>query len=322
MTLNVSSLYEFFLKSNFFQLVAMLVCIAVVVCFFIKKYASGKDIDDSEKKIQKLHTFYIAGILVFIIIELVTAICMGGSSSSMILSYVNFAATLSSLIMSVVAIIFTIVSGNRGDEQYKKIDNASDRVTDSLNKFSEKTAEIDNSVISFRTISHELSVKMDSLLKEMGSVHNEVSDLKKQVEPQEQMISVVADNKKERDAQNEAIKVVASRIVAIGSYTGNLALYACVCAKDSGKSSFSISSITSQENVNYVFGYLVAAVAVGIIQGQISPDSCDITGYVDNLKQLVLDALEAFINKQTDENAKKLLMQSKQQIDDLFKQNT
>lgn len=317
MTLIITTFYELFIESNILQLVSMLVCIAVVVCFFINKYATGKDIDDSEKRIQKLHTFYVSGILVFIIIELLTAICMGGSASPNILSYVNFAATLSSLIMSVVAIIFTIVSGNRGDEQYKKIDNASDRVTDSLKKFSEKTAEIDKSVLSFQIISGELSAKMDSLLKEMGSVHSEVSDLKKQVEPQEQMI-VTAD-KKEEKAQNEAIKVVASRVVTIGSYTGNLALYACVLAKDSGKTSFSISSITTPDNVNYMFGYLVAAVASGIIQGQISPESCDITGYIDDLKQNVVNALDAFINKQTDENAKKAFMQSKQQIDDLFK---
>lgn len=314
----ISTFYNLFIESNILQLISMLVCIAVVVCFFINKYATGKDIDDSEKKIQKLHTFYIAGILVFIIIELVTAICMGGSASSHILSYVNFAATLSSLIMSVVAIIFTIVSGNRGDEQYKKIDNASDKVTDSLNKFSEKTAEIDKSVFSFRAISSELSAKMDSLLKEMGSVHSEVSDLKKQVEPQEQMILTVPD-KKEENAQKEAIKAVSSRLVSVGSYTGNLALYACILAKESGKTSFSISNITTADNVSYMFGYLVAAVATGVIQGQISPESCDITGYVDDLKQLVINALDAFINKQTDENAKNSFQQSKQQIEELFK---
>ena len=94
------------------QLICMLVCVAVVVCFYIRQYSRGADIQDKDGKLQMLHTFYISGILVFIIVELVTGLCMGNAHHSDILSYVSFAATLSSLIMSVVAIIFTIVTSN------------------------------------------------------------------------------------------------------------------------------------------------------------------------------------------------------------------
>lgn len=93
------------MNSNVIQLISMLLCIAVVVCFFIFNYNRGVDVQDSKAKVQKLHLFYISGILVFIIIELATGLCMGNAKHDDILSYVNFAATLSSLIMSVVAII-------------------------------------------------------------------------------------------------------------------------------------------------------------------------------------------------------------------------
>lgn len=307
-----------FWSSQSFQLVSMLVCVAFVACFFIHKYAHGKDINEKDQKIQKIHSFYVVGILVFIIIELVTGLCMGGNNSSTILSFVGFAATLSSLIMSIVAIIFTIVTSNRGEEQYRKIDSASDKVTDSLNKFSDKTVDIDKSVGTFRDISKDLSFKMDTLLREMGSMHSEVSDLKKQLEPQE-LLAPIPSNSEDQDAQRDAIGLLLSRFVSVGSFSGNLALLACVLAKESGKTSFSIQQITTQDNVQYTFGYLVAAVAAGLIDGQVTPDNCNITGCFEGLKKLLDEAIDAFINKQTDEKTKNSYIQSRMRIEDLFK---
>lgn len=158
------------MNSNVIQLISMLLCIAVVVCFFIFNYNRGVDVQDSKAKVQKLHLFYISGILVFIIIELATGLCMGNAKHDDILSYVNFAATLSSLIMSVVAIIFTIVSGSRGDEQYKKIDNASDKVAESLAKFSEQTNVIDASISSFKSSTDALTTQMNTIIELVSGV--------------------------------------------------------------------------------------------------------------------------------------------------------
>lgn len=78
------------MNSNVIQLISMLLCIAVVVCFFIFNYNRGVDVQDSKAKVQKLHLFYISGILVFIIIELATGLCMGNAKHDDILSYVEF----------------------------------------------------------------------------------------------------------------------------------------------------------------------------------------------------------------------------------------
>ena len=53
--------------SPILQYALMLGCTAVVVCFFIRQYNRGTDIQDKDGRIQKLHTFYVSGILVFII---------------------------------------------------------------------------------------------------------------------------------------------------------------------------------------------------------------------------------------------------------------
>lgn len=280
------------LTSNAFRLVSMLICIAVVVCFFIHSYSTGSDINDKEKKIQKLHTFYVTGILVFIIIELVTAICMGTENYPDILSYVSFAATLSSLIMSVVAIIFTIVTSNRGNDQIKKLDNASDRISSTLDVFSEKATALDESVEAFKSTSEKLN-------EDLALVLNEIKDVKRMtfglVEHQQQN----EEDGKKKIANNKTLDLnkVAERMIAIGSFSGNIALFACAIAAEKGHP-FRIAEVASNaDDASYKFGYLIAACAVGIVSGQINLNECHIETVAPGLKELLEKNITQFIEK-------------------------
>lgn len=282
--------------SNWLHLVSMLLCIAVVACVFIRYYAKGKDIDDSDKKVQKLHTFYISGILVFIIIELVTGLCMRQGNSSEILSYVSFAATLSSLIMSIVAIIFTIVFSSRGDEQYKKIDRASDRVSESLSEFSKRTYDIDNSVSLFKEASDSLTKKMEAILSELRDVRSITEEIK------DTTSNYKVDSDSESggfswDTDGKKSKKVLDTFISSGSFSGNCALYACVLSKEKEKH-FSLTDITdgTPNDISYRYGYLVAASALGIIDGDIDREDCIIKYYYHPIKQLLEDDIERYIN--------------------------
>ena len=305
--------------SNAFQLLCMLVCIAVVVCFIVFQYNRGTDISDPKAKLQKLHTFYISGILVFIIVELVTGLCMGNNESSEILSYVNFAATLSSLIMSVVAIIFTIVSGNRGDEQYKKIDIASDKVVDSLERFTSKTDDIDKSVDEFKAIAKDLSLQMEGLCKEMGGTHSDVSEVKRLLTEQQLHAEAIVPKDDEEKIDVDKRKFVDS-FLSISSFSGDVALYACVLAKDNSKT-FSLKQISQGDDVLYRYGYLVAALAAGLIQGTVTPDYCNITGYSQELKDSLVAVIDNCISRQTDEKIKQDFIDAKTNAEVIFTQN-
>ncbi len=293
----------------------MLGCIAVVVCFFIRQYNRGTDIQDKDGRIQKLHTFYVSGILVFIIIELVTGLCMGNAYHSDILSYVNFAATLSSLIMSVVAIIFTIVTSNRGDEQYKKIDNASDKVVDSLGRFAIKTEDIDKSVEEFKTIAKDLSLQMEGLCKEMGGTHNDVSEVKRMLTEQQSHAEAVApkvDEKKDLDR-----RTFVDSFLSISSFSGDVALYACVLAKDNSKT-FSLKQISKGDDVLYKYGFLIAALASNLIQGTVTPDYCNIMGYSQELKDGLVAVIDNCISRQTDDKIKQDFINEKTKTEAIF----
>ena len=133
---------EAFWNSDILKLIAVLLAIVVIVFLFLKY--------KSPEQNSKVHLYYISGLGVFIILELVTYICINNDNTTEIVNYISFASTLSSLLLSVVAIIYAIVSNNKGDVQYLKIDNASDRISMSVEKFSlmsEKLTENVNSIL-------------------------------------------------------------------------------------------------------------------------------------------------------------------------------
>lgn len=279
------------IQSQLFHLISMLLCIGVVVWLFVRHYGSQSESSDAEKKLHLVNTLYISGILVFILIELVTAICMGNTHHADILSFVSFASTISSLILSVIAIIFTIVSSKRGEDQYRKIDSASDEVTKALRQFSNKTSDIDESVGRFSAISEDLTDNMNAILAQLKELQNKTDIL---VNSQTAGQANVEGAIRQKGVDG---KELVQRFISVGSFSGNLALYACILANEK-KVSFPIRSITNtDDDATYKFGYLIAAGALGIIEGQVSPSECSITSYFPGMKEMVVEACHSFMDK-------------------------
>lgn len=252
------------------QLICMLFSIAVVVYLFLRQYARGHVDADLESKWQKLHTFYISGILVFIIIELVTGLCMGNDKHSDILSYVSFAATLSSLIMSVVAIIFTIVYNNRGSEQLNKMDSASQSITKSLNDFkdtsiklsqsidnlSEMSDSISSAVKDFRTESEQLGNRLEKISEKLDRI-----ELKTDKTYEATTMNAAPKDDKKEPISTEGLKEYLSHC----SFAGLLALLACALSKEKNKE-FTLDDVAvNQDTVYYMYGYIMATQASGYI---------------------------------------------------------
>lgn len=73
-----------------------------------------------EKNLSNLLSYPVVFLLAALCIGLITYI--GVSSGENLINYVSFAATLSSLILSVLAIIQSLIQGNKGNESYGKIE--------------------------------------------------------------------------------------------------------------------------------------------------------------------------------------------------------
>lgn len=272
-----------FWTSPTFNLLSILVAIIAIVFIGLKYGASLKD--------KRLHLGYICGICIFLIVELATYICIQSDHSVEIVSYISFASTLSSLILSVVAIIYAIVSNNKGEVQYGKIDTASSKISDSVSEFSKKSEELTqglSDVLAKLDEVKNISIETRDNVSQMNRAglnnpKDSQSDIKQSLSS-DQVDNTITDEVEKEDgidvekqvieAKNQAsqdtIERVVSGFVNMGSFVGNLSLLACVYSHDMNKP-FNASDIfppSSQDNNMYIFGYIIASTALGVVTAQ------------------------------------------------------
>lgn len=301
-----------FWTSPTFNLISILVALIGLVFIGMKYGSALKD--------KKLHLCYICGICIFLIIELATYICIQSDHSVEIISYISFASTLSSLILSVVAIIYAIVSNNKGEVQYGKIDSASNRITESVTEFSRKSEDLTQGLSDVLIKLDELkniSIETRDNVSQMNRVGlSNPTDLKtdiKQSLSSHQTDGTSKDNgndtngakneaqiiEAKNQASQETIDKVVTGFVNSGSFVGNLSLLACVYSHDKNKS-FNASEIfppSSQDDNMYIFGYITASAALGVVTVQNINGKFQVINYYDLIKPLLEDNIKNYISR-------------------------
>ena len=96
---------------------ATIIAIVAIVCDFYTEIKVSVDNTDCNmsKKIIRLHRNYIAGILGFSIIMLITA--KYGGPNNAIFEYLSFGSTITSLVLSILAIFVTVQSSSDLDRK-------------------------------------------------------------------------------------------------------------------------------------------------------------------------------------------------------------
>lgn len=260
---------ETFLNSDIIKLFVILLAIVAIVFMFLK-FRKG---DEDNKKI---HIYYISGLCVFVILELVTYICVNNDNATDIVSYISFASTLSSLLLSVVAIIYAIVSNNKGDAQYQKIDRASDRISMSVDRFS--------------SISESLSGNINSILTKLDEIKVISNETKN-------AITNVGTSQSKIDTGVSNVDVVnlVNGYIAGGSISGNMSLLACVYSSEQNMP-YNLTLLFGN-NAAYCYGYIVASSALGIISSRQSGDLIIVDNYLPMIKDMLLEQINNMIDR-------------------------
>lgn len=289
------------IQSQLFHLISMLICIGVVVWLLVRHYTHNES-GSVDNRIRFLNTLYISGILLFIVIELVTAICMENTRHADIMSFVSFAATLSSLILSIVAIIFTIVYSNRGESQYQKLDKVSDDVKASLLSFTEKTQSLDGTLARFKSVAEDLSGHINDIYEKLNGMETPILEIREQVLTSD---GVNKDSKTKDGKVEDTFQTRVNTFISQGSFSGNLALFACVLSKENNRQ-FSMSQIRENDDDEaYKFGYIIASSAMGVINATVTGMRIiQVKDCLPELKELLEKALTAFIDNSGGESAK------------------
>lgn len=113
-------------------IIIMIICATIIalVAIICDHLFERKTSETSEclmsKKIIKIHRNYIAGFLGFAIIMLLTA--QYGGPNNAIFEYLSFGSTITSLVLSILAIFVTVQSSSDLYKQFTRIDNATDTI--------------------------------------------------------------------------------------------------------------------------------------------------------------------------------------------------
>ena len=266
------------------QLACCLIAIDAIAWLVMKYLTSKCSATDreSEGKRCHIHLCYLVGIGALLLIELVSFILTHtGEFSRIIFDQISLAATISSILLSVVAIIYSIVSGTNGANLYVKTEEVSKQIGETLSDLRdlsttvEKLEKIPDDIekhlrelkeqmqrmeeISKQTsqqLNQEVTPKIDRLLsKEVGGLVNGgdssgARDLK--------------DPSKERET-------IFRHYISQSSFYGGLVLLGCCYAgKKKGKIDLKemTSKILGEESISilwYLLGYAIASSALGIL---------------------------------------------------------
>ena len=252
----------------------------------------------------KVHTLYIGAIATLIILEFIDYICLSNYQKDDIMSTISFGATLSSLIMSILAIIYTILSGKDGKTQLGKIEQATDELkttAQSLGEFKNIATQIDQHIDkSFVNLGKEIESlettikeKIDYLNDGIVDVREKTKELREHQLNQQQLTA--AKDEGHGNMQNAAN---ARKYASNGSYAGALLLLACCYSKQNDKAfaTDEMGEDFKDRSLQYLEGYIIASYAAGFIKFEGGIPDIKVTEIADGLEDAASDKVKKFID--------------------------
>ena len=228
-----------------------------------------------------IHLYYLIGIGALLLIELVTYIMTGvGDVSCAIFDQISFASTISSILLSVIAIIHSIVSGSNGANLYVKTEEVSKRIADTLPKFE----VLDMTVEELKRVPEDIEKHLRELKEQMQRMEEISKQTSQQLNlevipkidrlPKEVGGSVNGgDSSGARDLKgpSKEIETIFRYYISRSSFYGGLVLLGC-CYAGKKKEKIDLKEMTSEifgeKSISilwYLLGYAIASSALGIL---------------------------------------------------------
>ena len=245
---------------------ATIIALVAIICDFLFERKST-DASNSlvSKKIIKVHRNYIAGFLGFAIIMLLTA--QYGGPDNAIFNYLSFGSTITSLVLSILAIFVTVQSSSDLYKQFTRIDNATDTIKN-------VSTQIDGTLVALKTTESNLQETAKTISSQLDNIVEQIDDrfrihmketednISKQFVASMNNTSTI--NEQDVIQNQEAIDNLKRYFISITSANGLLILYACTLSIKQ-KKMFELSNIF-KGNEAYTFGFLIASISTAIVQ--------------------------------------------------------
>lgn len=184
------------------------------------------------KKINIHHLYYVLLIAVLIVIVLILHIPFGISKHAF--DNFSFASTITSIVLAVVSIVYSIQSGNSSSDQLNGVRDIERNITKQLNNFSE--------------LEDKLHKKVDEIKSGVATVKEGQADIKKSFDD----IMLQREKVPISESDNQ------SGNLAVNSLLGNVLLYSCALSFETKKPIPGEIFGVMQNISSYCYGYLMA----------------------------------------------------------------
>lgn len=249
-------------------------------------------LSDEIVKLQKHRIMLWCAVIIiafFLIIQFTVANC----ENKVLADQFTFASTISSIILSVIAIIMSVVSGESINNLLHKFRDVHDEISDVPHNIDSSIQKMDDASSKFEGIYDNLKdapQKIEANTQIMKSVSKDIndsisllsvliSDIQDKTHSIDENIAMMKNqifNEEPRNVrpseQPQLTEKQTKRIITSGSPSGGLMLYAIKLAKDTNKLLSLpdlVSTLKTSGTYDYFYGYYVAMQAMGMVSCQL-----------------------------------------------------
>lgn len=311
----------------------------VSLAWLVMKYLTQQGSEAGKKP--SIHLYYLIGIGSLLLIELVTYILTGvGDVSRAIFDQISFASTISSILLSVIAIIYSIVSGSNGANLYVKTEEVSKQIGETLSDLRdlgttvEKLEKIPDDIEKHLRELKEQMQRMEEISKWTSQQLDQevVSRIKKLSEDVDAFASKGGSHTGTKDSKyaGEDREDIFRYYISRSSFLGGLMLLGC-CYAGKKKKKIDLQEMTCQilgegsiSILWYLLGYAIASSALGILDVKFDEEKMELRvkevynkGGFD-LEKVSLDFLNEVIGEILSEELKSLREQQVKSVKSYF----
>lgn len=303
-----------------FSVIAIVFAIVLLVNIVLKHKAKWEKPKECNacKKTNRLHMYYIASILLFLLIQAFTYIMVNGNHYAKVNEYFTFAATIVSIILAILTIVYSYYINASSTGQVEKLNKTSDEISEVSTNISEASKSIDVNAT-------RLAENIDKILAQLDEVKqttvSKLDDLNQKVDaikavPNEN-ISESSKTKKTKKIQenedNKEVEKFINNISLLSKCTLLAAKYSLIYDK-----TFIYSDVVSDTNGDYMWGFLAATSAIGFIGFDYNNGTIKVTWIHEYIQSNIEGILEKRLQQSSDENSKRFINDSKTKIKNHF----
>jgi len=243
---------------------ATVVALTAIICDHLFEKITEPTESLISKKIIKIHRNYIAGFLGFAVIMLITA--QYGGPNNAIFTYLSFGSTITSLVLSILAIFVTVQSSSDLYKQFTRIDNATDTIKNVSTQIDGTLEELKTTESNLQNTSRIISEQLDNIVEQIDDrfkTHMKETQDKISKQLEESFNSTTNVHEQDVKPDPKITENAKTYFLTTTSASGLLALYACSLSLEK-KKMFELSNIF-KGNESYTFGFLIASFSAAIV---------------------------------------------------------